>query len=111
VQRWFPAAFHKGAPATIERMRTMIRRTSVEGYAGCCAAIREMDQRDALGEVRRPTLVVIGSQDPATTPTAGRLIAQSIPGAVAVELDAAHISNIQQPQAFGAAVEVFLAVA
>ena len=52
--------------------------------------------------------MIIGALDPATTPAAGRLIEQSIPGAIAVELDAAHISNIEQPQAFGAAVEVFL---
>lgn len=109
VQRWFPAAFHAAAPATIERMRSMIRRTSVEGYAGSCAAIREMDQRASLGIVGNPTLVIIGTSDPATPPTAGKLIEQAIPGAIAVELDAAHISNIQQPEAFGAAVEVFLA--
>jgi 3-oxoadipate enol-lactonase len=108
VQRWFPPAFHGFAPATIDRVRAMIRRTSMEGYAGCCAAIREMDQRASLGMVRNPTLVIIGTVDPATTPTAGRLIEQSIPGAIAVELEAAHISNIQQPEAFGAVVEVFL---
>ena len=87
----------------------MIRRTSLEGYVGCCAAIREMDQRATLGAVRRPTLVIIGTQEAATTPQAGRLIEQAIPGAIAVELDAAHISNVEQPEAFGAAVEVFLA--
>ena len=109
VQRWFPAAFHERSPAVIEGMRAMIRRTSLEGYAGCCAAIRDMDQRETLAAARRPTLVIIGAEDPATTPAAGRLIAQAIPGAVAIELDAAHISNVQQPEAFGAAVEVFLA--
>ena len=109
VQRWFPAAFHERAPGAIDRMRAMIRRTSLEGYAGCCAAIREMDQRATLGAVRRPTLVIIGSRDPATTPHAGRLIERAIAGAIAVELDAAHISNVEQPEAFGAAVEVFLA--
>lgn len=109
VQRWFPAAFHQRAPGAIDRMRGMIRRTSLEGYAGCCAAIRDMDQRRSLAAVRRPTLVIIGSVDPATTPAAGRLIEQSIPGAIAIELEAAHISNVQQPEAFGAAVEVFLA--
>lgn len=109
VQRWFPPAFHAAAPATIERMRSMIRRTQVEGYAGCCVAIRDMDQRTSLGNVHNRTLVIIGSADPATTPAAGRLIEQAIPGAVAIELDAAHISSIQQPEAFGAAVEVFLA--
>ena len=108
VERWFGSAFRERAPAAIERMRAMIRRTSLEGYSGCCAAIREMDQRAALGTVSRPTLVVIGARDPATTPKEGRLIEASIPGAIAVELDAGHISNVEQPEAFGAAVEIFL---
>ena len=109
LKRWFPPAFHARAPAALDRMGAMIRRTSVEGYAGCCAAIRDMDQRATLGTVCRPTLVIIGTHDPATTPQAGRLIEQAIPGAIAVELEAAHISNVEQPEAFGAAVEVFLA--
>ncbi|HTK14375.1 MAG TPA: alpha/beta fold hydrolase, partial [Xanthobacteraceae bacterium] len=48
VKRWFPAAFHSKAPAAIERMRDMIRRTSLAGYIGCCEAIRDMDQRESL---------------------------------------------------------------
>ncbi|MEP7056556.1 MAG: 3-oxoadipate enol-lactonase [Caldimonas sp.] len=108
VKRWFPAAFHAQAPATIERMRNMIRRTSLEGYIGCCEAIRDMDQRESMRAIRAPVRVIVGAQDPATTPEAGRAIRDAIPGATLAELDAAHISNVEQPAAFTRAVEEFL---
>jgi 3-oxoadipate enol-lactonase len=111
VKRWFPAAFHARAPATIDRMRAMIRGTSVAGYVGCCEAIRDMDQRGSIRGIRRPTLVVIGANDPATTPQAGRDIQAAIPGAGIAVLEAAHISNVEQPAAFTRVVEEFLAPA
>ena len=64
VQRWFPAAFHARAPATIERMRAMVGRTPLDGYVACCEAIRDMDQREAIRDVDAPTLVVIGATRP-----------------------------------------------
>jgi 3-oxoadipate enol-lactonase len=109
VTRWFPADFHASEPAAIDRMRAMIRRVPVEGYIGCCEAIRDMDQRNSLSAITAPVLVIIGAKDPATTPEAGQFIAQSIPGSQTVTLDAAHLSNIEQPDAFTAAVERFLA--
>ncbi|MEP7063053.1 MAG: 3-oxoadipate enol-lactonase [Betaproteobacteria bacterium] len=108
VKRWFPASFHARAPAAIDRMRDMIRRTSLAGYIGCCEAIRDMDQRESIRVIRTPTLVIIGANDPATTPEAGRAIHAAIPGAEMTVLDAAHISNVEQPQAFTRAVEDFL---
>jgi 3-oxoadipate enol-lactonase len=108
VTRWFPAAFHARSPATIERMREMIRRTSLPGYIGCCEAIRDMDQRESIRAIRTPTLVIVGASDPATTPEAGRAIHAAIPGATMAVLDAAHLSNIEQPAAFSRAVEEFL---
>ena len=109
VKRWFPADFHAAAPAAIDRMRTMIRRTSVAGYIGCCEAIRDMDQRAAIAAIRAPVLVIIGAIDPATTPEAGRAIHAAIPGAALAVLDAAHISNVQQPAAFTKTAAEFLA--
>ena len=108
VKRWFPVAFHAEAPATIERMRNMIRRTPLAGYIGCCEAIRDMDQRESIRAIRNPTLVIIGAKDPATTPEAGRAIHGAIPGAAMAVLDAAHISNVEQPAAFTRVVEEFL---
>jgi 3-oxoadipate enol-lactonase len=109
VKRWFPAEFHARAPETIDRMRAMVRRTPVEGYVGSCEAIRDMDQRESIRSIDTPTLVLIGAKDPATTPAAGQLIHEAIAGSKTAVLDAAHISNVEQPEAFTKTVLDFLA--
>ena len=63
-----------------------------------------MDFRNSNPRVTAPTLVIVGKQDPATPPVAGEEIARQIKGAKLVALDAAHISNIEQPKAFTEAV-------
>ena len=108
IERWFTARFIAASPEAIARIRAMILRTPVAGYIGSCAAVRDMDQREAIRAIANPTLVVIGAHDPATTPEAGALIQRAIPGARAVTLDAAHLSNVEQPQAFTKAVLDFL---
>ncbi len=108
ITRWFPEHFRTAAPATMDRMRAMILRTPAEGYIGSCLAIRDMDQRESMKSIDAPVMVIIGSRDPATTPADGELIARSIRGAQTTYLDAAHISNVEQPQAFGETVLRFL---
>ena len=108
ITRWFPQSFREAAPETMARMRAMILRTPVDGYRGSCMAIRDMDQRASIAAARNPVLVIIGAKDPATTPADGELIAATIPGARTQVLDAAHISNVEQPEAFGTAVLDFL---
>jgi 3-oxoadipate enol-lactonase len=108
VTRWFPQAYHRRAPASIERMRAMIRRTSLEGYVGCCEAIRDMDQRETIRSVRNPVLVIIGANDPATTPEMGRQIHDAIATSRFATIDAAHISCVEQPEAFARIVSDFL---
>jgi len=67
-----------------------------------------MDQRESIRTIRTPTLVIIGANDPATTPEVGRAAPGAIPGATLAVLDAAHLSAIEQPAAFAATVEAFL---
>ena len=108
VTRWFPPAFHQHAPASIDRMRAMIRRTSLDGYVGCCEAIRDMDQRETIRAIRNPVLLIIGANDPATTPEMGRLIHQAVAGSRVAMIDAAHISCVEQPEPFTRVVSGFL---
>jgi 3-oxoadipate enol-lactonase len=99
IERWFTLVFRSENPATVEKMAATLRETDPEGYAGCCAAIRDMDLRDRLPSMKAPTLVVSGAEDPATPPEHGRLIRDAIPGA-RFELvpDAAHIANVERPE-------------
>lgn len=101
VERWFTAGFRKSGDAALEVVRRMILETPGEGYAGCCAAIRDMDLRDVIGGIRVPTLVVVGADDPATPPDKAREIRDRIRDAeLEVIEDAAHLLNIEQPVVF-----------
>ncbi len=108
VERWFTLAFRQAEPGETDRVRAMILATKPAGYAGCCAAIREMDMRDFLGTIEAPTLIVIGAHDPATTPERGEYIVERIPGAQKAVLEAAHLSNVERCDDFNRAVLGFL---
>ncbi len=108
MERWFTKSFRERAPQAINRMREMFVATNPAGYVACVEAIRDMDFRASNPKVTTPTLVIVGKQDPATPPSAGEAIAQQIKGAKLVALDAAHISNVEQPKAFADAVLNFL---
>lgn len=108
LTRWFPASFHASAPATVAAMRSAILATPVDGYVACCEAIRDMDQRAAIKSVTTPTLVIVGANDPATTPADGQLIHDSIAGSRMVTLPAGHISAVETPDAFNREVAAFL---
>ncbi|HEY7997312.1 MAG TPA: 3-oxoadipate enol-lactonase [Pseudolabrys sp.] len=108
MERWFTKGFRERAPQAIARMTEMFVATNPAGYIACVEAIRDMDFRDSNPRITTPTLVIVGNQDPATPPSAGEAIAQQITGAKLAALDAAHISNVEQPNAFTEAVLDFL---
>jgi 3-oxoadipate enol-lactonase len=103
VERWFTLAF-RADPSNTADVLAMLQTTDATGYAGCCAAIRDMDMRRVLGLISVPTLVIGGALDPATPPEETYQLSEGIPGAACVVLDAAHLSNIEQPGAFAKAL-------
>lgn len=109
TERWFTPAFRAASPAAVARIRDMLLNTDPDGYCGSCAAIAAMDMRPALPRISSPTLVIGGTLDPATPPEHARLLAESIAGSTLYELPAAHLSNIELPEGFTAAVAAFLA--
>jgi 3-oxoadipate enol-lactonase len=108
VERWFTSAFRQKSPATISNTLKMIEEADADGYAACCAAIRDCDYREQVAAIRTPTLVISGAHDPATPPADGRFLAQQIPGARYVELNAAHLSNIEDQDHFNKELVAFL---
>ena len=108
MERWFTKDFRERAPQIIARMREMFVATNVEGYIGCGQAIRDMDHRPLLPKITAPTLVIAGRHDPATTLEAGEYIKDHVLGARIAVLEAAHISNVEQPQAYADAMLGFL---
>jgi len=108
MERWFTRGFRERSPQAMAKMREMFLATKVDGYIGCGEAIRDMDHRPLLSKITVPTLVIAGKHDPATTLEAGEFIKEHVPGAKIAVLDAAHISNLEQPQAYADTVLTFL---
>jgi 3-oxoadipate enol-lactonase len=104
IDRWFSAEFRQRSPATVADTRRTLIETPVEGYAGCCVAIRDADFTEELSGIETPSLVIAGAFDPATTPDDGRTLAYNIPVATYVELETAHLSAIEDPHGFARSV-------
>jgi 3-oxoadipate enol-lactonase len=111
ANRWFTPGFIAREPDKVERLRQMVLETTLEGYLGCCDAIRDMDHRDLLPKITAPTLIITGKHDVATTPADAEFIRAGIPNAKLTMLDAAHISNVEQAEKFTAEVLGFLKTA
>jgi 3-oxoadipate enol-lactonase len=109
LQRWFTPGFRATHPKEIERVKALLLGTSVEGFAGCAMAVRDLAQLDLLPRIKVPALVVVGSEDGATPPALGRQIADAIPGASLVTIEAAHQAAAEQPQVFCQAWRQFAA--
>jgi 3-oxoadipate enol-lactonase len=105
---WFTKDFREKDAAAIARMRAMLVATDPQGYVGCCAAVRDMDQRWGIADIGRPTLIIAGKDDGATPLAQSEFMARRIAGAELTVLKAAHISNVEQAAPFTAALEKFL---
>lgn len=108
LTRWFTEAFAAREPRAIGFVRDVFVHTDREGYALNCEALDATDLRPEAPGIRVPALVISGTHDLAATAAQGRELADAIPGARYLELDASHISNIEQADAFTAALLDFL---
>lgn len=107
LTRWCAPGFVDNNKDRADKMRGMILKTSVEGYAGCGRAIQKLAFKARLGEFKTPTLLIVGKQDVLYQDMLA--MKDLIPGADFVELEpAGHISNFEQPDAFNKALTSFL---
>ena len=108
LDRWFTRDFQRYAAVQVKLVGDMLLQMSPEGYAAGCAAVRDMDLQSEVARISAPTLVIAGKHDLATPPVDGREIADQVPGARYVELNAAHLSNWEVAQSFTTQVIDFL---
>lgn len=109
LARWFTPTYLETEPPDLKSIRAQILNTPVAGYIGCCEAIRRIDYIDRLDSIRLPTRVIVGADDPATPPMEAQAIQRRIEGSSLVIIDsAAHLCNLEQPDAFNKAVLEFL---
>lgn len=107
MQRFFLPSNQTGASA--QSIRNVLLGTDPKGYAACSAALRDVDSRSSLSKIAVPTLVIGSDKDPSTPWEGnGSVLTREIPGARAMKLETAHLSNLEQPRAFTGAVLDFL---
>jgi 3-oxoadipate enol-lactonase len=109
VERWFTPEFIARHADVVAPTRQMLLEASPQGYAACCAALRDADLREAISAIALPTLVIAGSRDSVIPVADARLLAYRIPAARYIELDAAHLSNVEAAADFNSALLAFLA--
>ena len=109
LQRFLGEAFARNHREVADTLRTGLLSQSVDGYAGCAAAIRDMALAPELRRIAVPTLVIGGERD-VSTPYAehGAKIVEAVPGARVALLDAPHLAQVTAPAAFAAAVIGFV---
>lgn len=108
LDRWLTADFRRRHPEAVEQICEVLLRTSAQGYAMACEAIRDFDVHERLDNLRVRTLAVAGRHDTGTPPAATKAIADAIEGARFELLDAAHLAPVEASQRFAALLETFL---
>jgi 3-oxoadipate enol-lactonase len=109
LSRWFTEPYREKNPDVMAHIGHGIESTSVDGFAGCCAAVSVINTHDGLQHLRTPGLVIVGEQDMATPPAMSEQIHQHWPQSRYLVLkDAAHLSNIEQAVAFNDALARFI---
>jgi len=108
IQRWFTQPTIDDRPDDIAAVRAMILATPVEGYLGCCGALKKLAYLDRLSGIGLPALFIAGTHDQGAPAAAMRDMSERVGGSRYVELDAAHVSNIERPAEFNTALEEFL---
>lgn len=109
LERWFTASYRNARPEVVARVAAMIRTTPVPGFVGCCHAIPKINLTARLAEIRCPSLVIVGKDDPGTPVAMAEDIHRAMPGSQLVVIpSAAHLSNLEQPDAFNRALGDFV---
>jgi len=93
----------------IKLARDCMANVPEASYRASMLALLGFDQRQALKEIRIPTLVLSGSKDKNAPAPMMAKMARFIPSARYIELaGAGHLVNLERPTAFNAALDQFL---
>lgn len=109
AERWFTPEFRSDSPDVVQKFLTTFEQTSVDGYLGCCAALRDSDLHSDLVRIDHPVLTVAGKDDPVCPVSELELIANSVLRGRHLALTGRHIVNLQDADRFNATLVEFLA--
>lgn len=106
---WLTEAWRGANPDRVAAIRAMVLDNDPEGYIACCHALKELDYFRQLGDAAVPVLYVGGRQDMGAAPDVMQSMADATPSGAYVPIEnAAHVANINAPEAFNTAIRAFL---
>jgi 3-oxoadipate enol-lactonase len=109
LERWFTPDYLRQKGAGVDMIRNIFLASPLAGYIGCAEAMRQLNYLDELSRIRRPTLVMVGAEDPGTPVAASQAIHERIEGSKLVILpSASHLGNIEQAELFNTTLAAFL---
>jgi pimeloyl-ACP methyl ester carboxylesterase len=109
IERFFSDAFRAAGSPALDALRAMVASTSATGFMGCGRALQGLDYESRMSEITTPTLFIAGADDIGTPADNMSRISAMVEGADFVELSpAGHISCMEQPEAFNAALKKHL---
>jgi len=109
LDRFLMPATRADQPELAAAVRAQLLQADAAGYAQACLAIRGADWLAQLAQIRCPVQVVAGSADLGTPVALSQALADGISGAQLSVLPAAHLSVLEQPAGFSAALAQLLA--
>jgi pimeloyl-ACP methyl ester carboxylesterase len=96
IEKWFTPAFFASSPEVVAKMRERFVSNNALGYAACCAAVRDANFLNVTSATQLPPVLVIGGAQDKSVPAAdSKALAEKLRGAKYLELNAAHISNME----------------
>jgi 3-oxoadipate enol-lactonase len=97
-------------PAVVEQVRSLVLANPAAAIGGAIHALMTRpDSTPLLAGIHVPTLIVVGAEDTVTPPSAAEEMHRAIGGSKLVRIPAAgHLSNLEQPVPFNAALAAFL---
>ena len=109
MERWFTPTFLNLSPYMLGVIREEFLATPAKGYLGCIYAIRKLNYLNRLSEIKIPTLIMVGEDDPGTPVSASEAMQQRIPNSKLMIIKSArHLSNVEQPEVFNSNLIKFL---
>jgi 3-oxoadipate enol-lactonase len=111
VARFLGEEFRAWRPDLTEAVGDMLLCQSAAGYIAACMLLQETDLHPIIPSIRAPSLIIAGTRDEATPPYQAAELQAAITGSCTAMLDAAHLSNVEQPDVFTDHVIRFLGTA
>lgn len=109
LARWFTSDYLRKQGPGVDLIREILRSSPPKGYIGCTEAMRRLNYLNDLNRIQRPTLIMVGEEDPGTPVAASKAIHERIAGSkLAILPSASHLCNVEQAALFNSTLSAFL---